>query len=67
MLRRGKDAWGDGAVVRYHKKGGTDPLEPVTIAKQFHADFAVQPPFSGIRVGFAYPLLRSSQGTQRTS
>ena len=28
MLRRGKDAWGDGAVVRYHEKGGIDTPDP---------------------------------------
>ena len=31
--------------VRYHEKGGTDTIEPVTIAKQFHTDFAAQPRF----------------------
>ena len=42
MLRRGKDAGSTLVVIRYPEKGGTDTLEPVTIAKQFHADFAAQ-------------------------
>ena len=42
MLQWGNGDRGTLVVVRYPEKGGTDTLEPVTIAKQFHADFAAQ-------------------------
>ena len=57
MLQWGKDAGDDGAVVWYPEKCGTDTLEPVTIAKQFHADFAAQSRFQA----FAHDWIIRSQ------